>query len=1214
MAHEWRRRILIVACLATACFCAPPLTAQGTQAPQASSPAPASPAPASPAPAAAPQASAATPAPQAGAATPDADLVLATLPLDISTSTFDELTNWARSLGLSDSGSSAELRSRLYDYYHVKAPAGAQGGRTITIEHAGTAEYFKLDSSKSPIVRVSGGVVLTLSDEAKGESQRLEADQIVYDRERNAVTAMGHVHYHREGPQGVEEFSGETMNADLDDWSGLFLDGKMRRTGAGAATAQKTPAAQAAASTTTSTPASPGPSTAPSGAPTERAFTFEADTILKRTGNLLVLDNGMITASDAEHPYYSIRAKRLWLLGDNEWAIADAVLSVGEVPLLWLPFFYYPGEEIVFHPVLGFQSRAGTFMQTTTYLIGSKSAAQGTSILSFAQSSSGEQKELHGVFLKPIEGTTAKADTGATLKLLADVYTNLGAYAGLTGNFPKSGILDKLNFTAGVGVSRSLFATANGYSPYTSDSNWTSIWNNSQFFGAGIPLRYGLDFSAGLSFGGLSMSLALPFYSDSYFNNDFANRSEDMDWINLSNGTSTSPTSSTSSSTTTSSTTTTATVINSFTQTFQASYTLKPAALSPWLSSVELSHLSASIAWLSQTNTTLYNLYNSENSLPLFAVDPAQYFFYPSLTRPLDAAVTLKGSLLPGAAPNPGAGASSAVGAASAAGAASAPAAGAPAAGSKNTGLDLQSPWDAEQDGSAAGTPGGATDSTSASGGDFKLTGRAPSFPAAPASATNGGFSLDWQLSPSAYIEDRYLSDLWNGPADVDFSDFLYQLYSYRVASSLQAGFAPPNGAVSGSLGLSWTSQDQTRTTTDNSNYNSLVSSYLLTDYQYRLSQLGSAFKAQVKPFNDIYLLSPTALSYDLEGNLFQYAYSGLDSRNNPVYQTLGPAWNSTMVTINTAAATLGLRTGAQTQTLMLTFSLPPTTEAYAATLNLAAGSGDWGAAFSSTDRMYRAAVGSPFLFDPLSVTASLNAPLGLKLADTATYDWTLGGFKTNMATFAWGPFSAGLGATYDYTYAPALGTGWQAIGSQFFQLSSAKVAYHQEFKFPDGAPYSGSFIIDSSYAQNLLQFTDSVISLGLSLKFRLANWLDLSFTSLSQNSDAWRYWPWLFPAVSSLGNPSDFYRNPFEDIWDSFSFWDTAARTASFFKLKSISVSLVHDLHDWDLSFTLTASPVLDTTTMAYTLSPSFSVMVRWRDVPDIKASVSKDTSGYTF
>ena len=359
------------------------------------------------------------------------ELVQKTLGLDIATASFYELVDWAASLGLPTAGSAADLREALYKHYAVEAPALKSGGRSISIERAESAEYFKIEENDDSLLRITGGVVLSVRDEAKSESHRLEAEEILYDKAHNAVSAVGRVHYRREKSDSVEEFSGETMTVDLDDWSGVFLDGKMRTTSAASSSASTASSAAAAAS-------------AANAATGQRGYYFSADTMLKRSGDVIILEDGIVTSCDAEHPHYSIRAKKIWLLGGNEWAISDAVLSLGEVPVLWLPFFFYPGDEIVFHPVFGYRSRVGRFVQTTTYLIGQKAASTSTGILSMGGGSTSGPKKVHGLFLRPSDEAGAKIDTSSSLKVLADIYSNLGGFVGLDGSFDKLGPLHEL--------------------------------------------------------------------------------------------------------------------------------------------------------------------------------------------------------------------------------------------------------------------------------------------------------------------------------------------------------------------------------------------------------------------------------------------------------------------------------------------------------------------------------------------------------------------------------------------------------------------------------------------------------------------------------------------------------------------------------------------------------------------------------------------------
>jgi lipopolysaccharide assembly outer membrane protein LptD (OstA) len=1096
---------------------------------------------------------------EAQPAAAEEELVQKTLGLDISTASFYELVDWASSLGLPATGSAADLRAELYKHYGVEAPALKAGGRTVSIERADSAEYFRIEENDDSLLRITGGVVLTIRDEAKSELHRLEAEEILYDKTHNAVNAVGRVRYRREKASGVEEFSGETITVDLDDWSGVFLDGKMR----------------------SSSEASSGASTAASaaGAATgQRGFYFSADTMLKRSGDILILEDGIVTSCDAEHPHYSIRAKKIWLLGNNEWAISDAVLSLGELPVLWLPFFFYPGDEIVFHPVFGYRSRVGRFVQTTTYLIGQKPAKESTGILSLGGGSSGPKK-VHGLFLRPTDEAGAKVDTSSSLKLLADVYSNLGAFVGLDGGFSKLGALTSLSLKSGLGLSRSLFYESTGYySPFdaASDPAYTSVWNSSSLFGQTVPFRYGLDFSTGLKLGPVSATLALPLFSDPYFEKDFRWRSENMDWLSLSSSTSSSDSTEPSER-------------SSYLQKLGFSFSLKPSFLSPWLSSIDVSTLASSLSWQTKYNTLL----SSSEDSSLFSVDPQRYFFYPDLLRPLDLSLTLRGSLVPvkeGKAPLPTGDSKKGEG-----------------------GLELRPPEDEASEGKPE------EKETTSGTGDFRLASRAPSQNSSSSSSA-GGLAIDWSLSPTAYIEDRYKSDSWYSSSQVDFSDLLYQLYSYSLSGSLKSSYSLPGGAASASYGLTLLSQDRNRTSTEDSSYASRIAAYNLTDAQYRQTKLSSSLVASARPFASSLLFGPSSLSYDLESILYSYSYSSYTQTGDNYsynYDERYLGWDSDSITTHSASGTLGLKTGDNTQSLGLTMSLPPTTEAYTPALALQAGSKDsLYASASVRQRYYRASGVADFSSDPLSGNLSLTLLKDLTVTDSLAYDSDDGYFTSNVSTLAWGPLSTTLTAARAYSYTYAAGSGWSASSDKSFLVTNLAAACNGSWTAPKDWPFTSTVKAALSYSQSFLEFSDSILSFNLSLSFKLNNFLDLSFSSLSQNSSAWRYCPWLFSGVESAGEPESFYVNPLKDIAESFYFWDSSERKKSLFKLKSLSVKLSHDLHDWDMSFQLSASPSLDTssTPYKYVIDPTFTFLLSWRDLPEIKSSVVKDSSGYTF
>lgn len=146
------------------------------------------------------------------------------LDMDIRTSTLMELAYWCRELGLSDGGTREELVRRLRDYYRLTPESEAvPEGRIITIESARSTEYFTLEAVNEEYARLVGDVMISLKE---GETvHRIKAWEILFNRTRNILSASGGVEYVKEDGTTRETFRGESITVDLDNWSGVFMDG-----------------------------------------------------------------------------------------------------------------------------------------------------------------------------------------------------------------------------------------------------------------------------------------------------------------------------------------------------------------------------------------------------------------------------------------------------------------------------------------------------------------------------------------------------------------------------------------------------------------------------------------------------------------------------------------------------------------------------------------------------------------------------------------------------------------------------------------------------------------------------------------------------------------------------------------------------------------------------------------------------------------------------
>ena len=1105
---------------------------------------------------------------------------------ELSTAGYYELVARARELGIEDSGSTDELRSRLFAYYGLEAPSspGSGKGRTVTIERASEASFAKVEEEEGGIVKASGGVVLSLV-EGNGDTHRIRADSIVFNRARSTLTARGSVYYERKSGSTTEIFTGEALSADLNDWSGVFLDGKLRKLGSGTSSSST--------STSSSTSSLPTDSS-------DRGLVVQADTILRRSADVMVLEKGVISSCDADDPHYAVKANHVWILGDKEWAVSDAVFSLGNVPILWLPFFFYPGDELVFHPVIGYDSREGRFVQTTVYLIGQKPASTATSSMMNIQSSSDGRTELKGLFLRHVAGEKPK-ETG-TLKTIFDLYSGIGGVAGLSGSFDKLGPLGKTDLYATGAMSRSLFLTSeNTYSPYVSDGNWASVWNTSDFLGFSLPFRYGFNFSTTLTGGGFTTNLALPIYSDPYYVQDFTNRSEDMDWFSLFQ-------SSTSS-------TTTISVLSQLMPTLSTTFTAKPDSLPPWLSSFSITKLSIYATLLTKSSTAAEL---GEDST-LFTYDPRQTFFYPSAFRPFDAALSLKGTLFSNATSDSGKKDNAK-----------------DKAGGAESRLELKSPWDEPEtdastppaeDASQSKTPAQETppqdgaltkDSTTGTAqggtlGSLKQPARAESSSVAKPEVWTA--SLGWTLTPSAYYEDAFLNENWGSASDIDYS-LLYNLFSYKATGSLDAALGYGD-YLSSTLSLGYTDQNQYRpylygtASTASASDQATAATYQLADELYKTRMLAETAGVTVKPLADSWLWSPSSVAWNLSSTIYDYDYNSTNSSFSETW--LG--WNTDSITAHNLTLTLAARPWGLTQSLSVIAALPPTLDSYTGKLSFDAGIGS----FSIQSRMYRASEGADFSYDPITAALSVGVAPWPVLADTFIYDAFAQDQEpqSNVVSLTWGPVSSSVTSKQTYSYTPELGQGWvQTSTSEAFNFTDFGLTIAPQLKGDLSTSGGPVWSLTPSLAldQSLVYFSESTLAFNLSTSLKLDDKLTLTFSSSSLNSEAWRYYAGLFgnelSTINSNYTAAQFQVNPLEDIWNSLKIWDTNALTQSLFKLKSLSFTAAQDLHDWTLSAQVSTAPLYNSTTSTYSLDTTFTILIKWKDMSDIKTNIVKTSS----
>ena len=428
---------------------------------------------------------------------------------ELQTAGYYELVARAQALGLAVTGAVADLRTRIAQAEGIVLPPETPAKeKTLTIDSAQEAGLVTVDApGDGKLLRLSGGLQVTLVDKEKKVTHVIQAGELWYDQANEEMTARGQVVYTMIRETSTEVFRGESLTFRLSDSQGIFYGGASDRS--------RTVGDQTL------------------------TFRYRGDAIRRSAADLVVLDAGTITSSLGTDPYYQIKAKKIWVLAPGEWGLQDAWLYLGRIPVFYFPFFFQPGDEFFFNPVLSFPDagdRRGTSLQTTTYFLGKKK--KDTAPLSFLQvedsSTLNSDRVQKGLFL--VRGTPPHSDLPAswTFKYLADFYSHLGFLTSVDASLPGLVGLKDLTFKGGVGVTRTVAADGTTFSanPFQAELDpWDqSHWNGSWLGSWRLPVRWGGQFSLDSGPG----QLALEYYSDPLLYNDlFGSRSENFSVFSL---------------------------------------------------------------------------------------------------------------------------------------------------------------------------------------------------------------------------------------------------------------------------------------------------------------------------------------------------------------------------------------------------------------------------------------------------------------------------------------------------------------------------------------------------------------------------------------------------------------------------------------------------------------------------------------------------------
>jgi lipopolysaccharide assembly outer membrane protein LptD (OstA) len=353
--------------------------------------------------------------------------------LDIEASSPDEMRAWLHRLGLSPDGAEGDLRIKLYNHYNLERPRLQEEFRnveSVRITSADKAEYRIGPDGYSGIAVLRGDTVLEFQDSDSGSRYSIKADTVIFNRYTGFISAAGNVQYSRtdiDSDEVLEKYTSSSLSFSLEEWSGTIRN----------------------ALTEGSRVNSEGDTV---------AFELRGKTLEKSTEGFLTVKNGIIS-TPGPNPYISIHAGKISLLPGGDWFAVNAVARFGRIPILYLPFFYYPGVSFFFNPSFGISQNRGYFVNTTTAVFGNLPAAsvEKTSFSLFLTQENDQSADIPGISgslfsmnnMYPEIRQWADA-TRSYMAVTFDVFEKKGISLGIAGDFNDFWGLDSFTISGAV--------------------------------------------------------------------------------------------------------------------------------------------------------------------------------------------------------------------------------------------------------------------------------------------------------------------------------------------------------------------------------------------------------------------------------------------------------------------------------------------------------------------------------------------------------------------------------------------------------------------------------------------------------------------------------------------------------------------------------------------------------------------------------------------
>lgn len=1045
--------------------------------------------------------------------------------------------------------------------------SGSEEVTTITIRNARQTDYQKDEESGNDTIILEGAVELTVT---KGTTvSEIKAERVTYDRKTQMLYASGNVEIttKNDSAGGGEVTKASSLIMNTSTLEGVFDDGHIIQTQSDAINL-------------------------PSGS----TLVVFSDVFSKSENNTIVFKDSSLTFCDDPNPHWHIDASRTWLLPGGEFAFFNALLYVGPIPVMYFPAFYYPKDELVFNPVFGYRQREGYFFQTTTYLFGRKPLDNSSSsssdssnsvtesakgLYNFMKPSSLKEQELQGLVLHNLD-KDFKGDTSKYVKFEADAYSNLGFFIGFEGNVipQKLNVFSSMSYNLSLAFSNTIFNQSGVYNSISSAGE--KYWDKSNFMGLSLPFRYKakIDFTITKPF---TISVSLPLYSDPYYAYDFENRGETMDWLSyLMSGQDTSEIN--------------ITEISSLVWKLNLAHNFTiPLLLNPYISSASF-NFNSSINISSTSNTSLSSDSRSGNGDGWQYSSPERKIYYPSVVTPVNLTMNMGGTLFEWPRP-------------------------VKRIETENYEIPLVKPEDIFGKEEVRTEDSTATEQTEYKDekkddkneekkDELELTfTELPSNPLTTYIPDSFNYKLSYTFNPTVVFQINYdessisaldgfkwssmKSDMYTVKAPLEFTSYMNYAGSF---------FTMSNYVQYNSI---WQGHPETKGYTSEADINNLRNA----DYNAEAQTITNRNVISLKPLVYLKDFRDSGISWNTTFKLLRKKYNG--DVDNPEWEYYGLDFtDEESVTENLLNLTFASSQDDNrfSQRFVLSSTISPQLPKITGSLNLVFPYVNFNMSMGFQQKSKQ---DSQWVKNPLEQSMEVSLfDSKLRLIQSFSYNLE----ETHVESLKFGATYSNFSLsymmlhTYAYEFDDVNHTGWIADTSKSFIPYSLSLSYNYSPKtfYKWFNRISVAPVLSTSVVADLVRPTNSYFLFTPGITFKINNFLNITFSATSKNTVLYRYFQTMLGHEGRIPGED----NIFLDLFDSFRFDNEELRKASGFKLKSLNLTLTHELHDWDFSMALKFEPRLVTENgrKYYDYNPYFTLGITWRPMESMKTKITDE------